>query len=263
VSTILFFAYRWWQRNYSFGDDFIPSVHPEQIAAVNAREPRPLQCQPQAGTGTWPTTASPDPVAAFALQVRDHGASDAGCGMLELNRLTVDLALQIAVSQNVIRLDDVWPIRRRADVTLFKPNSRSFVLMHGYSKSLTIAGEPTLLAERLSEGRLVGMSMGAARGFPPAGIGLLIFEDRVCFNDLSFTIHFPSLSGDGGWRDPDCDEFLFGGEASILPILAAAYSPFVPTAPRHSASSIPGLAPADLIAGASLAIDIVKLLIKL
>jgi len=177
--------------------------------------------------------------------------------MLEIDRHVVDLAIQIALRSGAVSESEVAAIKKNVDLQLFKPNTRTFVLMHNSdAKAVMNYEEPYLISEHHGAGRLVGMSVSAARGLPRGNVGLLVFEDKVCPSDLSFSINIPVLID---WKSDDplrCQEFVFAGQSNILQLIAAAYGRNLP--PRPEATEAANAS--DWVGAAQLAVDIVKLL---
>jgi len=239
---------------------FHPHLDEGQIQRVNARVARETPCPNERQEYQWPAAISADPAAEFTKQVTRHGATDNSCGMLEIDRHVVDLAIQIAVRSGAVSESEVTAIKRNVDLQLFKPNTRTFVLMHNYdTKTVMDYAEPYLISEHHGTGRLVGMSISAARGIPRGNVGLLVFEDKVCPNDLSFSVVLPVLKDRKTDELVHCQEFIFAGQSNILQLIGAAYGHHLPASSEETEANVEPDA-REWVSVAQLAVDIVKLL---
>lgn len=130
-----------------YAGDFDPSSHSHQIVVVNCRAARHSGCTPKARSAGWPSTMDPDPKERFAKKVKELGATAGAAGMLEIDRELVELSIDIAIDDKAIDKAIAGGLRQDAERQLFKPNARSFVLMHNYDQPLIMDGEePALLA---------------------------------------------------------------------------------------------------------------------
>jgi hypothetical protein len=270
-------------RSTEFDDgSFKPYANHDQISLINKREARPLECvQNNQSMQEWPTfqyTNPEDYWRFFAEKVLVRGASSDAWAILELDRKTIESALQIAVSRKTIEAGDIPNLREKAQRQLFKPGGRTFILMHSYPDFWALnASEPKLVSQQSGSGRLIGMSVGLGIGMRFGEIGLLIFEDRVCDNDASYAIHLELTHSksirdlEPGWvlgGSKESCHFVFGGERTPLPIIAALFQQAVQKANHTSANPtrvINGtqLSVADWTAIGQFAITLISFLMKL
>jgi hypothetical protein len=188
-----------------------PALDYDQLDSINSRVARPGPCSLKEMPQYWPRTASEDLKSRFRTQVLALSASAGTVGIVEIDRDVVETAIQIVFGRGSTMNGASQQVRTQADHKLFKPNTRAFILI-GPGRHFVIAEEPMLLAEHQTEGRLVGISRGAALD----SVRILVFEDRVCRDDASFAIKIPSFL-------PEETLFHFGNESDILKVIALKY----------------------------------------
>jgi hypothetical protein len=210
-------------------NDFRPSVFPQQLGTINARNAIRAPCASpiQNRTAKWPSIGNEDPIKIFSRRVQASGATNGVWAVLELDPLSIEAALQIALMSDIIDKRQLQALRATASRSLIKPNARTFILMHNSDVSWWIgSSEPFLLSERSGRGRLVGISGSFANGLERKQLGVLMFENRVCRQDISYVLDI-SL-----WYKPENIahyRFTFGANENIAAVLAAAYAPYLPS----------------------------------
>jgi hypothetical protein len=98
VLTVFFFEKTKPDRQTTFRTP----VEPAQLNEINGRTAGPVPCIPKRGDSSWPVAVLSDPEKRFAAKVRDLGATGGSCGILELDRELVDLAIQIAIAKGTV-----------------------------------------------------------------------------------------------------------------------------------------------------------------
>jgi hypothetical protein len=252
--------------------DFDPERKPNQIMRINHRMARKSLCAAEDQSASALVRAS-DTEARFADMVLHHGAETAGIGAIELNPEALELSIDIAVREGRLSAERRDALQRKAERQLFKPGGRSFIVLNGGPGVLRLARhEPSLLSQRNGEGRLVGMSVEMAKGLRPGQLGLLIFEDRVCHEDLSYALVLPVVTDDHRTRssflgmesnDPRTFSMTIGGDDEPRQVLQALYGKYTPRAPQPNrvqdpASRVSVLGAGDVISAIGLALDVVK-----
>ncbi len=199
----------------------------ELISDVNRRISRPLPCNATGGHSieSWPRQKIWDPVATFSNYMRRYGSTNGGMAIIAIDPNVIEAALQIAIMQQNISENELENLRKAAIAQLFKPRAKSFIIMHNSPNTIYFGNwEPKLVSMKHGEGNLVGMSVSMGRGLYRTKAGLMIFEDRVCSDDVSFSVAAPLANG-------YTYDFIFEGEGNLLTLLAAAFQPHIPEQP--------------------------------
>jgi hypothetical protein len=256
-----------------------PYSSPEHIATVNRRKAVPGECQrkPISASDIW--VWQEDPTNKFAEKVVTQGSSTNGWSILEIDLETVYLAFQIAVKEGNTQLSEKDRIMQNAEKQLFKEGAKTFVLMHDNDGIWAITdSEPLLYPQREENGRLVGMSQKMGLGIGKHEIGMLMFEDKVCQEDVSYAVGMnfnvaEKVERLGSWfRSTDYPglKFVIGGEQSPLAVLATAYKPIISKKPKYQANNnqsvnVRGIIISwqDWLSIAQFALDLVSLIAKL
>lgn len=271
------------------GHYFDPAQYPELLGLINGRTPMPATCarRVRVEPANWPGISPKEPLKALARRVQRNGASDSTWAVLELDPETVEAALQIAVATDTIDLSELTKLRAAAAGALFKLGAKTFILMHNSNARWFLGpDEPYLISERSGKGRLVGLSASFASGLLRKQIGMLMFDDRVCEQDLTYVLGVPSMhtnsdaprpvsisSLDDNWSDR---RFTFGSNDNIANIIAAAYTAYLPQYQRlqntgidlpdssvRSSSAGFSWTKEDVVGMIGLAINIVQLILAL
>jgi hypothetical protein len=154
----------------------------------------------------------------FRSRIQESSATARTAGIVEIDRDLIELAIHVALARRTITNGATHEIRTEADRRLFRPNTRAFLLMHRGLR-FDVSREPTLVTRGPTPGQLVGVSKAMAVDT----MRFLIFEDRVCRQDVSFGIAVPSF--------PNGDAlFLFGQSSNILHLIASSYGKVLPAA---------------------------------
>lgn len=199
----------------------------ELINKINRRIARPLSCQISRvdNIASWPRQKMQDPIAKFSNYMRRYGSTNSGMAIIAIDPNVIEAALQIALMQQNISESELENLRKAAIAQLFKPRAKAFIIMHNSPSPIYFGTwEPKLISMKRGEGNLVGMSISMGRGLQRSKAGLLIFEDRVCPDDGSFSVAVPLANG-------YTYDFIFEGEGNLLTLLAAAFQPHVPEQP--------------------------------
>jgi len=242
---------------------------PSRISGVNSRSARRIERLANAQSPSWSVIAasvSADPQGEFARRVVNCGTTEGNWALLELDRTSIEAALQISVARGVVTSNELSTLRLKAERQLFKQGGRSFVAMHNDSQSRVLFGkEPTLVSQANGNGRLIGMSVGPALGMKAGELGLLIFEDRVVETDASYAVELH-------WRHPEgysyhSHHFTFGGGINPLGIIASVYQPTLPPPPSYEKEEVRvrtvTLSGSDMLSFVQFALQIVSFLAKL
>jgi hypothetical protein len=176
------------------GGVFSPLDDPGLITQVRGLTVRENPCAtPQLGEREWPASLLPDPHGTFFSKVRTKGAvathGSYGPILFELDPEFVVAALQIAQMEQQLSHAELQRKIALAREQLFVDHTRTVVLVYHQPHGGSFYGVvPTLISEAQGEGRLVRLSMNAARELVPGTLVLMTFEDRVCLGDGSYLI---------------------------------------------------------------------------
>jgi len=204
-----------------------PSVEDEQIISINSRVASEPSCPTEDRPSVWPVVVGPDIKSRFRNRLQDSSTTARTAGIVQIDREIMELAIQVALARGKIANGKTHEIRLEADRHLFKPYTRTFLLMYR-GLHFDLSEEPTLVTQGPTAGRLVGVSKATALDT----VRFLIFEDRVCRQDSSFGISIPSFPANESM-------VVFGHSSNIFRIITSSYSKFVPT---PSAQDQPGQA---------------------
>lgn len=216
---------RYEEYRKSYTDNEIWSA--DLISSVNQRISRPIACNSSSAPNIerWPRQTIQDPIASFSNYMRRYGSTNGGMVMIAIDPNVIEAALQIAVTRKNISESELEGLRKAAIAQLFKPRAKSFIIMHNGENPIYFGSwELKLVNMKNGAGNLVGMSISMGRGLQKLKAGLMIFEDRVCSNDVAFSVNMPLANG-------YAYDFIFEGEGNLLTLLAAAFQSNVPDEP--------------------------------
>lgn len=199
----------------------------DSIKKINARQPRIFNNIPQFDpTRDWPTTQFSNPEEVFARCIRQNGTVQGSWAVLALTPTAVEAAIQLAVKQGLRDQTEVETIRKAASRQLFKANARTFAFVHNSNAKWQLREEPHLISMKLPEGGLVGTSVSMLIGLERAKVGILMFENVVSSDDVSYAIKMYVKS-----EEPKAEQtlnFIFEGDGNILSYLQMLFAQHQP-----------------------------------